>query len=1129
MKTIAVYDAPEEYRNAQIKNTPTMSALSKQVALRLGLANSLAMPLHETSRAWILVGTTDLASITLTNRMTLTFASDSPVAVTKAWKNLVLAREPQVVIPSFVLGDALGATLVELADTRWLCDNQNYCIPINAQYNVSAPAYRGALAPDCYYSASLNSGDVWTWDEMAGAIWGVMATQLGSYPGLPFSPDGWPEGWVFQGISAWDALREVLLRLGCAITADLSLSANQFKIVQVGAADTAAAAVISAAESANRKVHDGEFRPLARLQPAGVRVFFNRQEQYYGSEKTIANDSTQWQTNSVYTVDVAGPSGGEPGIYHPIRDDLPAIYAPDGTLTNTSLLATRAAERAADYFRMKGTNGGDRQWKRYSGLLDMTTGSTLKGVRWVADNRGCWTEIVRHSQAMLGVDDNGEWIEAPESSIRLHAPDFRLTHPIYPGKEAVVAPTDGIDYLGTFKGLLQSPDNPNQTFDDSTTIYIIDLFNAPSLPIEQPYNGTLIGLRIGGPLYISLASGNTGNALTVTAKWALVNPTIADPAASPPIDGLTKLIWDNETAFSPATNQAVPWAGAWWFCLRPSKGVEPNAVNVLDWRLWTLTDLVPDPYSATYVQGTPIIGPDGNTYVVTNPGGASAPPPGPDYASVSGTSDTYDATIHTGYSSGDVTTYTDGNQYIVTSTGGTSQTPGGSGWLLLQSNPSFAVGWVDESAKKGAIETYGGLTWILQADKSFGPPGSPDWTAIPWPPTANGASYDSTATYGHGDFTREGVGPTYTVQSEPAVVSSPLSPIPPTWDCLDCFNGQIGSDGCVERVDGSGQYSSLARCLGSCVHKVTWNCDGHGNCTPVCGDGGTYLTYYDCITACNPPPPSPLPNITCVCAGSLDPPGSLCGMIVWPDDTVNFFDLPGLSGLQYDPSVANWPSARALLPTKFTLKLLYYDPVDNNNSASLYYAGLIVATDKSFSVYVSLFVWGCNRQVCSDGTSQSQGFLGGETWPAALTMGAGGYDADYPPILSTWADVHFTNIGPFLLTTLPGLAETYDFRYGLSVGVGWIRVPGGLGVVCDTSIFDPNADPTNQALAGAALIANSPTGDGKFFGAKVVLTAGGACGKCDTGQPFVLDDTGTPSVGPAGSLTGNTPFVCAVP
>src|ERR1019366_9106282 len=92
-----------------------------------------------------------------------------------------------------------------------------------------------------------------------------MVNQLGVYPGLPFTPNALPIGWIFEGTSAYGSLCKLLSRIGCEVQAALTNAVgSQFSIVQTGAADTAADALLAAADALNVKLHDAEFQSIVR-------------------------------------------------------------------------------------------------------------------------------------------------------------------------------------------------------------------------------------------------------------------------------------------------------------------------------------------------------------------------------------------------------------------------------------------------------------------------------------------------------------------------------------------------------------------------------------------------------------------------------------------------------------------------------------------------------------------------------------------------------------------------------------------------------------------------------------------------------------------------------------------------
>lgn len=230
----------------------------------------------------------------------------------------------------------------------------------------------------------------WTWASMCANLWAVVSPMLGPFPGLPIAPDGIPEGWMFEGVSAWGAVNQVLARIGCTVRADLTQPlGSQFTVVQVGAPDFAA--TLALALAAPRLIHDGQFQPinLARV-PGGCTVLFRCQEEV----------SPALLPELPYAVQVAGPdSAGNQNAYHPIWDDMIAVYSGD-SLENSAALATRAANRAADFFRGL-LQGGNRFWQRFSGLVAVAPGSLLQSATWrnlvgPGGESDIVTDVVRH-------------------------------------------------------------------------------------------------------------------------------------------------------------------------------------------------------------------------------------------------------------------------------------------------------------------------------------------------------------------------------------------------------------------------------------------------------------------------------------------------------------------------------------------------------------------------------------------------------------------------------------------------------------------------------------------------------------------------------------------------------------
>lgn len=297
----------------------------------------------------------------------------TPQSVTH--KNLHVVRA-ECLTPG-LRGDPNGAYLVELADRRRLYRPT----PIDKAYNVKVPL-GGASS---YYSATLNAGSPWTWAQVAEDIWNAVgASRLGAYPGLPFSPSGTPGGLDFYGWYALDALHTILDRLSCALKLDTVTDA--FSVVRLGSADAAASSALSALDPV--RIWDEETQsPYQGRVPQYVRVLFPKQRTggpdvtggspYYASDQTDA---------------LGALSGVVSGSYAIVFDELEAAYDADGVLSNAAALATRAAERAADYFRKVRVDPFHKTFSLPRG--GVRPGSTVKAARWGDRGRGLVTEAV---------------------------------------------------------------------------------------------------------------------------------------------------------------------------------------------------------------------------------------------------------------------------------------------------------------------------------------------------------------------------------------------------------------------------------------------------------------------------------------------------------------------------------------------------------------------------------------------------------------------------------------------------------------------------------------------------------------------------------------------------------------
>ncbi len=274
--------------------------------------------------------------------------------------------------------DGASSFWLEVVDRRHVAAGGGL---LNASYNV--------LDADgsAYLSATKNGGSNWTWATLLTAIWDANGF-LGTYPGLPsgFTPDGTPEGFSGHGRPSYDLLNEILDSIGCALRLDPFT--DTFTIIQIGATDTATARALRRVDGV-RAWDSYPVTPARGKLPETLRVTFAKLQP--------AGDSTGG--SPYYTVDKTDTSTGGgvddvAGTVAIIPGGMTAVYNSSGVLQNTSALASRATERAADWYRRQRLG---KLHRIYSGFHDdLLPGARLKGVRYISHGKGGHTEITAH-------------------------------------------------------------------------------------------------------------------------------------------------------------------------------------------------------------------------------------------------------------------------------------------------------------------------------------------------------------------------------------------------------------------------------------------------------------------------------------------------------------------------------------------------------------------------------------------------------------------------------------------------------------------------------------------------------------------------------------------------------------
>lgn len=333
-----------------------------------GRANAFTLRAgYEPSSGHIILSKSALDALDLTRSHTLTFVGADTARVSFAPVTLLDHRS----VLSGAEADGAQALVCALADRRHFLKR----VPFDAGfkgYNVEAAAGGSRL------SGTLNGGAAWTWQEVVDDLATLLGEDAAEFV-LPFTPDGTPENLVFDINDVpgpWAALCHVLDRLGCA--AVLDPTTDTFSVVRQGEGMSAALqAVTGAGEYAGAVWDEYPAEPARAWRPEKVRVLFPRRPQpTTGAAPYHAEDVT-----------LAATAGVEAGTFAVLADDLTADGA-TGAPTNAAALATRAAERAADWLRVRGTYGRPvaRAWRDFQGAAVGLVGVWADRVTY--DDRG---------------------------------------------------------------------------------------------------------------------------------------------------------------------------------------------------------------------------------------------------------------------------------------------------------------------------------------------------------------------------------------------------------------------------------------------------------------------------------------------------------------------------------------------------------------------------------------------------------------------------------------------------------------------------------------------------------------------------------------------------------------------
>ncbi len=327
---------------------------------------------------------------------------------------------PLYLVGSFRLGkggpeDDNSVHMVKFADRRILAERMTDS-DLKA-YNIRSYANKQAYLTGTY---KIDVTTPWTWQTLFDDLWGELPS-FGSAPTLPYTPDGTPENFRFIGVNAWDAIHEILTKIGCTTAYDPI--GNTFTVVRLGS--------VQAFTAQDFILYDASpIESDVTSIPEKIRVYAHTYYQSYGQERDTEL-ATNWSLAPAAFTDVAtSVSGAVAGTLVQLWDDLPRVLDEDNSLDNTAAIASRAAEVAANWVQDQQT---ERKHRTYQGIGTALPGSQIKAVLWRQWGDGTKTELSNHPG--LPGPFTGDMTPPATGAVQdnLRGPDLaRKSYPNYP-------------------------------------------------------------------------------------------------------------------------------------------------------------------------------------------------------------------------------------------------------------------------------------------------------------------------------------------------------------------------------------------------------------------------------------------------------------------------------------------------------------------------------------------------------------------------------------------------------------------------------------------------------------------------------------------------------------------------
>lgn len=353
-----------------------------------GLANGYWCPLGpEPGVAHVLMKRGDLETLSLNSKLTLRINDSKSVSFPGLWYINAVAVSS---------GPALNASrvyLVKLADSRYML--KKFGGTLNKGYNVHGyvslrdltDTTTDLLPEDCY-SESLNSGALWTWATMLENIWNLLPN-AGTFPGLPATPAGNPEGFHFTGESTWAAFNAILDHVNFAL--QYNPLTDAFAIVDLRTSQSG----LSNALTANGlpMLDYAPYAGVASHFPASVVNHYPEGTSQYG-----AFDDAPLDDNYLFGAELAesattSKTGAVTGTKIDLYDNR-QMRTDDPLLPKTSR-TTETTQRKTDWLARQNTSESYAHLEYQGVVSNVLPGSQVKAVHWHNFGDGTRTEIAR--------------------------------------------------------------------------------------------------------------------------------------------------------------------------------------------------------------------------------------------------------------------------------------------------------------------------------------------------------------------------------------------------------------------------------------------------------------------------------------------------------------------------------------------------------------------------------------------------------------------------------------------------------------------------------------------------------------------------------------------------------------